>query len=220
MITERTCILQAHARNGRGCLQTEGGRAGGRTGPVLRGLRGSLRTTSRMGWGKISSTLAPSANGSVEGYTHSFTDPSWLAPGARDRRPCVRRKRGAKCWLLFTGWLDSLRGRFLTQTLHGWLSRLSVSARVTISRFVSLSPTPGSVLTGRSLLGILPLFLSLCSSPTCVLSLSLSQKKSIPKEGEGEEETSPSSVANLHVQSCGGEDIRTPCVYAVFQASG
>ena len=58
-----------------------------------------------------------------------------------------------------------------------WLSllsvRLSVSAQVMISWFVSSSPTLGSALTGRSLLGIL----SLCPSP--VHSLCLSQNKSI-----------------------------------------
>lgn len=83
MVTERTCILQAHARNGRGCLQTEGGRAGGRTGPVLRGLRGSLRTTSRMGWGKISSKLAPSANGTVAKAWKDILIPSLILLGWR-----------------------------------------------------------------------------------------------------------------------------------------
>ena len=53
----------------------------------------------------------------------------------------------------------------------GWLSwlsvLLSVLAQVRISRFVSSSPASCSE---RSLLGILSLSLTLCSSPTCVLS--------------------------------------------------
>ena len=48
--------------------------------------------------------------------------------------------------------------------------RLLVSAQVTISRFVRLSPTSGSVLTVRSLLGILSLPLS--APPLLSLSLS------------------------------------------------
>ena len=58
----------------------------------------------------------------------------------------------------------------------GWLSWLSVqlliSAQVMISRFVSSSPTLGSVLTVQSLLGILAL--PFCPSPPM---LSLSQNK-------------------------------------------
>ena len=52
----------------------------------------------------------------------------------------------------------------------GGLSRLNIhlliSAQVTISRFLTSNPASGSVLTARSLLGIL----SLC--PSCVLCLS------------------------------------------------
>ena len=58
----------------------------------------------------------------------------------------------------------------------GWLSpfsiRLLVSAQVTISPFMGLSPASGSVLTAWSLLGVLSLSLSLCTSPAVSLSLS------------------------------------------------
>ena len=58
----------------------------------------------------------------------------------------------------------------------GWLSRLGVwllvLTQVTILRFVSSRPAPGSVLTAQSLLGILSLSLSLCPSPGRALSLS------------------------------------------------
>ena len=59
----------------------------------------------------------------------------------------------------------------------GWLSQLTnsllVSAQVMISRFVSSSPTSGSVLAEQSLLEIL----SLCPSPLLSLSLSLKINK-------------------------------------------
>ena len=63
----------------------------------------------------------------------------------------------------------------------GWLCQLSiqlsVSAQVVISQLVGSSPTRGSVLPVRSLLGILSLPLSLCSSLVHTRSLSLSQNK-------------------------------------------
>ena len=63
----------------------------------------------------------------------------------------------------------------------GWLSRLSgrllVLAQVMISRLVSLSPESGSVLTTRSLLGILFLSLLLPCSRVRALSLSLKINK-------------------------------------------
>ena len=46
-------------------------------------------------------------------------------------------------------------------------------AQVMISRFVSSTPTLGSMLTVRGLLGILSFFLSLCPSPIFSLSASL-----------------------------------------------
>ena len=61
----------------------------------------------------------------------------------------------------------------------GWLSQLSVqlliSTQVMISQFVRSSPGSSSVLTTWSLLGILFLSFSLCPSPFCALSLSLSK---------------------------------------------
>ena len=61
----------------------------------------------------------------------------------------------------------------------GWLSRLSVrllvSAQVMLSQLMSSDPTPGSVLTVGSLLGILSFSLSLSAPP--LLTLYLSQKK-------------------------------------------
>ena len=69
----------------------------------------------------------------------------------------------------------------VNKTKHGVperLSRLSVrlliSAHVMISQFASSSPSLGSVLTARSLPGIICLLLSLC--PSLILSLSLSLK--------------------------------------------
>ena len=66
----------------------------------------------------------------------------------------------------------------LTHRAPGCLSQLSVrlliSAQVRISQFLGSSPASGSVLTARSLLGILP---SLCSSP-CSRALSKYVKKS------------------------------------------
>ena len=69
----------------------------------------------------------------------------------------------------------------------GWLSLLSpqllILAQVMILQFMGSGPTSGSVLTVWSLFGILSLPLSLCPSPTHVLSfplslsLSLSQNK-------------------------------------------
>ena len=60
----------------------------------------------------------------------------------------------------------------------GWLSWLSVQllvlAQVVISRFVSSSPTLGSMLTAQSLLGILSFPLS--APPLLMLMLSLSEK--------------------------------------------
>ena len=64
---------------------------------------------------------------------------------------------------------------------HTWVAHLVkhlTSTQVVISQLVSLSPKSGSVLTAQSLE---PAFgfgvsLSLCSSPTCMLSLSLSLK--------------------------------------------
>ena len=60
-----------------------------------------------------------------------------------------------------------------------WLSRLSIrlliGAQVMISWFVSLSAMSGSPLTAWSLLAILSLYLSVCPSSTCALSLSLSK---------------------------------------------
>ena len=60
-----------------------------------------------------------------------------------------------------------LRGTWVAQSVK-W----PTSAQVTISWFVSSRPTLGSLLTVRSLLGILSLSLSLCSSPTHTHSLS------------------------------------------------
>ena len=63
----------------------------------------------------------------------------------------------------------------------GWLSRLSVQllvlAQVVISWFVSSNPTSGSVLTVRSLLGILSPSLSLCPSYTLCLLLTINKLK-------------------------------------------
>ena len=68
-------------------------------------------------------------------------------------------------------------------------------AQVMISWFVGSSPASGSVLTAQSLEPasilclLLSLPLSLCISPACVLSLSLSLKnKNVRKKKEGKEE--------------------------------
>ena len=59
--------------------------------------------------------------------------------------------------------------------ISGWLSRWSIQvlilAQLMISCFMSSSPELGSVLTVRSLLGILSLSLSFCPSPACAHSL-------------------------------------------------
>ena len=49
------------------------------------------------------------------------------------------------------------------------------SAPVVISQFVSSSLASGSVLTARSLLGILSVSLCLCPSPACMLSLKINK---------------------------------------------
>ena len=74
----------------------------------------------------------------------------------------------------------------------GWLSRLGVQllvlVQVMISRFVSSSPTPGTVLTARSLLGILSLLLSCPPAHTHSLSKQISLKqncKTFPVNPEG-----------------------------------
>ena len=81
-------------------------------------------------------------------------------------------------------WVEEIK-KVLSKGVPRWLSqssvRLLVSAQVTISRVVSLSPTSGSALTVQYLLGILSLPPSLCPSPaharSLALSLSLSQNK-------------------------------------------
>ena len=61
--------------------------------------------------------------------------------------------------------------------LGGSVSKVSDLAQVMISPFVSWSPTLGSMLTVRSLLGILSLPLSLPLSRSCSFSLPLSSQK-------------------------------------------
>ena len=72
--------------------------------------------------------------------------------------------------------LHSLSFENLKLGAPGWLSWLSVqllvSAHIMISQFGSSSPTLGFALIARNLLEILSLFLSLCLSPACSLSLS------------------------------------------------
>ena len=80
-------------------------------------------------------------------------------------------------------------GKFTVTLIKGHLGgsdggasiRLSVSAQVTISRFVGSSPASGPALPGQSLLGILSLSLSLCPSHAhaCSRSLSLSLSLSL-----------------------------------------
>ena len=73
--------------------------------------------------------------------------------------------------------------KYYYQEVPGRLSWLRVgllvSAQVMGSRIVSLSPTTGSALAARILLGILSLFLALCPSPTCAVSLKINKLKKI-----------------------------------------
>ena len=76
------------------------------------------------------------------------------------------RVKGSICW---GAWVAQLGVKLL------------VSARVMISQFVDLSPASGSVLTAQSLLGILPLPLSLpfpcCHALWHLLSLKINELK-------------------------------------------
>ena len=92
---------------------------------------------------------------------------------------CIKIASGTECacvlWLLIS-WNVSVLHKVKRATgAPAWLSQLSVwhviLVQVMISRFVRLSSVLGSVLTLRSLLGIL--------SPSLSASLSLSQNKSV-----------------------------------------
>ena len=64
-----------------------------------------------------------------------------------------------------------MRGTWVAQSV-----KRPTSAQVTISRFVSSSPAPGSVLTAQSLESVSDsVSPSLCSSPVHALSLSVSK---------------------------------------------
>ena len=80
------------------------------------------------------------------------------------------------CWIWVSLWYHFI---YDCRGAPGWPSGLSIQllvwAQVMISWFVTLRPASGCALTARSLLGILSLTLSLCSSPAC--SLSPSQNK-------------------------------------------
>ena len=72
-----------------------------------------------------------------------------------------------------------IRIKHISLKVPGWLRQLSIQllvlAQVMISRLVGWSPTLGSVLIARTLLGILSLLLFLPLLDSCLLSLTLSK---------------------------------------------